>query len=113
MEMFDTENCNVPYLIKEEASERYVNIAKMTYFREVTATVLTKEEYDLRLKEIVQSKCTGCVSYTEDSEGDNLSGHRGKISLDGKCYWYTIREGNLQWFEMPFSPITSRYSLGI
>ncbi|MBQ7828267.1 MAG: hypothetical protein IJ386_08390, partial [Clostridia bacterium] len=64
MEMFDTENCNFPYLIKEEASERYVNIAKMTYFREVTATVLTKDEYDLRLKEIVQSKCTGCVSYT-------------------------------------------------
>ncbi len=85
---FETENCNFPYLIKEETKQVYVNVATMEKISEAEVTVLCRLDYDSRLEQIVKTKCVDCVHYEEDMEGDNLKGHRGRISLDGKCWGY-------------------------
>ena len=85
---FETDNCVFPYLIKEETDQFYINIATMASVKEVDATVLCRAEYDARLEQVVKKKCVDCVYYEEDMEGDNLTGHREKLSLDGECFGY-------------------------
>ncbi len=85
---FETENCVFPYFIGEETKEVYVNIATMEKITEVEVTVLCRLDYDIRLEQVVKKKCVDCVHYEEDAEGDNLKGHREKISLDGECWGY-------------------------
>jgi hypothetical protein len=85
---FETENCVFPYFISEETEEVYVNIASMRMIAEKEATVLCRRDYDARLEQVVKKKCIDCVSYKENTEGDNLNGHREKLSLDGECWWY-------------------------
>lgn len=89
---FDTENCVFPYLVKEDTTQVYVNVASLERLQEVEATIMSRDEYDRRLKEIVEKKCIDCVHYKEDSEGDNLEGHRRNICLDGKCFLYRKNE---------------------
>lgn len=89
---FETENCVFPYFIEEDTKEVYVNIATMKNITEEEVTVLCRKEYDARLEAVVKSKCINCANYKEDSEGDNLIGHRGKMSLDGKCYGFEKKE---------------------
>lgn len=84
----ETENCTFPYFISEETKSVFVNIATMQRISEVEATVLCRLDYDIRLEQVVKSKCINCIHYEEDSEGDNLKGHREKISLDGECWSY-------------------------
>lgn len=86
--MFETQNCTFPYLISEDTKEVYVNIANMGKISEEDVTVLCRLDYDIRLEQVVKKKCIDCVHYEEDSEGDNLKGHREKLSLDGKCWGY-------------------------
>ena len=88
----DQENCVEPYFIKEDAKERYLNVNLLKTIYESEGTVLTRAEYDKRLAEAVKNKCLDCVHYTEDSEGDNLIGHREKLSLDCKCWSYEKKE---------------------
>ena len=88
----ETENCNFPFLISEDTKEVYVNIASMGWITERDVTVLSRSEYDARLSELVKSKCLGCAHYEEDAVGDNLKGHREKISLDGECWMYEKKE---------------------
>ncbi len=85
---FETGNCAFPYFIREETKEVYVNIATMEKITEVEVTVLCRLDYDIRLEQVVKKKCVDCVHYEEDAEGDNLKGHREKISLDGECWGY-------------------------
>ena len=85
---FETENCAFPYFIGEETKEVYVNIATMEKITEAKVTVLCRLDYDIRLEQVVKKKCIDCVHYEEDAEGDNLKGHREKISLDGECWGY-------------------------
>ena len=85
---FETENCAFPYFIREETKEVYVNIATMEKITEEEVTVLCRLDYDIRLEQVVKKKSVGCVHYEEDAEGDNLKGHREKISLDGECWGY-------------------------
>lgn len=85
---FETENCAFPYFIREETKEVYVNIATMEKITEEEVTVLCRLDYDIRLEQVVKKKCVDCVHYEEDAEGDNLKGHREKISLDGECWGY-------------------------
>lgn len=89
---FETENCVFPYLIQEEAKEVFLNVAAMEKFSQVEATVLSREEYDARLKQVVQKKCLDCVHYEEATDEDNLKGHRDMISLDGECGGYDKKE---------------------
>jgi len=85
---FETKNCAFPYLIEEETKEVYINIATMEKITEEDVTVLCRMDYDIRLEQVVKQKCIDCVHYEEDTEGDNLKGHREKLSLDGKCWGF-------------------------
>lgn len=85
---FETENCTFPYFISEETKEVYVNIATIGKITEAEVTVLSRRDYDVRLEQVVKNKCIDCVHYEEDTVGDNLQGHREKISLDGECWAY-------------------------
>lgn len=85
---FETENCTFPYFISEDTKPVYVNIANIDKISEEDVTVLCRLDYDIRLEQVVKKKCIDCVHYEEDSEGDNLKGHRERISLDGECLGY-------------------------
>lgn len=86
---YQTENCAFPYLIAEEVKTVYVNVSRIEKIYEEESTVIsTRKEYDARLQKIVDEKCTNCAHYEEDSEGDNLSGHREKLTLDGTCWMF-------------------------
>lgn len=85
---FQTENCNFPYFIKEDTKTVYLNISQIEHISEADATVLCRLDYDSRLERVVQEKCIDCVHYDEDSNSDNLKGHRDKLSLDGECWGY-------------------------
>ncbi|MEF2920492.1 MAG: hypothetical protein U0O22_08535 [Acutalibacteraceae bacterium] len=89
---FETENCAFPYFIREETKEVYVNVATMEKITETEITVLPRLDYDIRLEQVVKKKCIDCVHYEEDAEGDNLKGHREKISLDGECWGYEKKD---------------------
>lgn len=84
----ETDNCTFPYFIQEETTEVYLNMATMRTISEANVTVLSRHDYDARLAEVVKKKCIDCVHYEEDSDGDPLTGHREKLSLDGTCWNY-------------------------
>ncbi len=85
LKQFQTDECVFPYLVAEDVKDVYLNISKMDIISEEDATILTRVEYDCRLKKVVAEKCIHCSRYSEDCECDNLDGHRGTISLDGFC----------------------------
>ena len=86
---YQTANCAFPYLIEEETKTVYVNVAGMEQIYAEEATIIsTRKEYDDRLKHVVHEKCIHCKHYEEDACGDNLSGHRDKLTLDGECWLY-------------------------
>ena len=80
-----TDNCCEPYFIESEWAWRYLNVAQIGRVAEAEMHLLSKEEYEHRLAEVVARKCINCVRYEEDFAGDNLEGHRTMISLDGEC----------------------------
>lgn len=87
------DQCCEPYFIDTEFEYRYLNIAQITDVTEADITILSKDEYDSRLTAVVQQKCLNCRNYEQAEDGcDNLEGHRTKLSLDGKCYWYSKAE---------------------
>lgn len=85
---FETQNCKLPYFISEDIKEVYINIAAMEKVTEEDVTVLSRLDYEIRLEQVVKKKCIDCIHYEEDTEGDNLEGHREKLSLDGECWGY-------------------------
>lgn len=90
--LFDTKDCVAPYFIKGQTKKIYKNVADIEEISEIEATVLSREEYDARLKVVVAQKCQDCENYKFDSDGDNLTGHRDRISLDGECWSYSKKE---------------------
>lgn len=66
-----------------------MNIGAIKEFIEMDIKILPREEYDRRLKQAVSKRCLTCESYEEACVGDNLEGHRDKLSLDGCCEFYT------------------------
>ena len=88
----EMENCVFPYFIMEETKEVYVNVATMNKIMETEITVLPRHDYDIRLEQVIKKKCIDCVHYKENANGDNLKGHREKISLDGECWEYEKKD---------------------
>lgn len=88
---FETHDCFYPYLVEEDTKEYYVNISFIGKIREADATILSRAEYDARLGQVVKNKCVNCTHYEENLEGDNLTGHRDKLSLDGECWMFEKR----------------------
>ncbi len=85
---FNTEECVFPYLIKEETKQVYINVSNIDKIKEVNANILCRSDYDKKLEQVVKTKCINCVNYLEDLDGDNMKGHREKLSLDGECWAY-------------------------
>lgn len=92
---FNEDNCRAPYFISEETEVVYLNVSQIKYIHEVEITVLPKSEYECRLKKVVEEKCVLCSQYDEDSQGDNLIGHRCNINLDGDCPFFEKSEEKL------------------
>ena len=90
---YQTENCAPPYLIEEETKTVYINVATMAQVCTEEVTIIpTRKEYDDKLKQVVQKKCINCTHYEEDSNGDDLSGHRDRLTLDGECWLYEEKD---------------------
>lgn len=89
---FETEKCAFPYFIREDVKQVYLNVANIDKIWEDEVTVLDRVEYERRLAEAVAKKCKDCVYYEEDLDGDNMKGHREKLTLDGECWSYRKKE---------------------
>ena len=90
LEFLIEEGCVAPFYIEEDLKieKQYWNPSNMRLVKEAEASILLRWEYEEKLKKVVSEKCVDCVHYQEDAEGDNLKGHREKISLDGECWGY-------------------------
>jgi hypothetical protein len=82
------DRCVAPYFIKEDTEKTYINTNLITSFCEKNIEVLSASDYEKRLKECIRIRCKDCENYSADCEGDNMDGHRDKLSLDGSCYLY-------------------------
>lgn len=87
------ESCTYPYFIKGDTAQVYKNVSQIRMLEEVDVTILEREEYDRRLRQVVKQKCIHCANYEEHSAGDDLKGSRERISLDGECDWYVEAGG--------------------
>lgn len=87
--MLDTQNCVFPYFIKEETKETYLNISAINRIIEVNGTVLCREDYDNRLRDVIKKKCVDCRHY---EDGDELEEHCDKLCLDGNCWGYIKKD---------------------
>ena len=90
LEFLIEEGCVAPFYIEEDLKieKQYWNPSNIRLVKKAEASILRRWEYEEKLKKVVSEKCVDCVHYQEDAEGDNLKGHREKISLDGECWGY-------------------------
>ena len=90
LEFLIEEGCVAPFYIEEDLKieKQYWNPSNIRLVKEAEASILRRWEYEEELKKVISEKCVNCVHYEEDAEGDNLKGHREKISLDGECWGY-------------------------
>ena len=90
LEFLIEEGCVAPFYIEEDlkTEKQYWNPSNIRLVKEAEVSILRRWEYEEKLKKVVSEKCVDCVHYQEDAEGDNLKGHREKISLDGECWGY-------------------------
>lgn len=92
MTLYLRDNCVFPYLVEEDTKEIHINFSCVGAFYEEEATVLSREEYDHRLKLLMKEICVNCADYVENPLGDNMSGHRDKMCLDGNCDHFVPKE---------------------
>lgn len=88
MMQYSDDKCVAPYFVKEDKKRVFLNISTVLSIEEEDINLLSREEYDERLRKIVNEKCVKCIHYEEHNSGDNLEGHRENISLDGECWGY-------------------------
>ena len=90
LEFLIEDGCVAPFYIEEDLKieKQYWNPSNIRLVKEAEASILRRWEYEEKLKKVILEKCVNCVHYEEDAEGDNLKGHREKISLDGECWSY-------------------------
>ena len=81
---YDCENCTPPYFIDEDKKTVYLNVRNINRMAQTKGTVLSREEYERRLDEIVEEKCVHCMGY-RDEDGEVLCDPRGILTLDGEC----------------------------
>ena len=94
LEFLIEEGCVAPFYIEEDLKieKQYWNPSNIRLVKEAEVSILRRWEYEEKLKKVVSEKCVDCVHYQEDAEGDNLKGHREKISLDGECWGYEKKD---------------------
>ena len=72
-----------PYFIDSLVETVTLDIDNPSHLASCDVFVLTKDEYDERLRKLVDTKCKGCSSFGGDSA--DLSGHYIEMDLDGMC----------------------------
>ncbi|HIW72979.1 MAG TPA: hypothetical protein H9684_01515 [Firmicutes bacterium] len=82
-----SDNCVPPYFVREDCGTCYVNFSAVSVMEEAEVTLLSREEYDARLREVLPHCCRGCVDFDEN-EDDLLEGRRNYVGLDGYCPYY-------------------------
>ena len=75
------------YFVREDCGTCYVNFSAVPMMEEAEITLLSREEYDARLREVLPHCCQGCVDFDEN-EDDILEGRRNYVGLDGYCPYY-------------------------
>lgn len=80
-------DCIYPFLIEEfvEYTPVCINFANFNGFETTEAYVLTKEEYDERLAQLIDENCHDCINY---EDGDDIDSHRNHMCLNGFCPEY-------------------------
>ncbi len=90
--MLATDNCVHPFYIEEEKKLCYLNVSSVSSISEDDVEVLSRSEYENRLRQVINAFCIHCVSYEEDSNSDHLknfmkgcasTGHAGPMKRSG------------------------------
>lgn len=80
------ENSIEPYYIREDMKTCYLNVNNISTITEEEVIFLSKEEYDVRLKEVINAHCITCANYKCGDCEDDLKTYRDKLCLDGNCW---------------------------
>jgi hypothetical protein len=85
-------DCVYPYFVEDDITTRYVNLSLIKSYFEDDVELLSRYEYDERLRDLQEVVCIHCKNYFENPDGDNLEGHRDEMRLDGYCSNFTPKE---------------------
>ena len=88
--LYSGEHSVEPYFIEEDKRTIWVNLSQITYIEEIDGEVLSRIDYERRLRQVVRQKCLDCVNFQGDP--DNLDGHYERLCLDGRCWGYEKRD---------------------
>ena len=88
--LYSGEHSVEPYFIEEDKRTIWVNLSQITYIEEIDGEVLSRIDYERRLRQVVRQKCLDCVNFQGDP--DNLDGHYERLCLDGRCWSYEKRD---------------------
>ena len=88
--LYSGEHSMEPYFIEEDKRTIWVNLSQITYIEEIDGEVLSRIDYERRLRQVVRQKCLDCVNFQGDP--DNLDGHYERLCLDGRCWSYEKRD---------------------
>lgn len=80
------DNSIEPYYIREDMKPCYLNVNNISTITEEEVIFLSKEEYDERLKEVINAHCITCANYKCGECEDDLKTYRDKLCLDGSCW---------------------------
>ena len=97
--MYSEEHCMEPYFIEEDKRTVWVNLSQVTHIEEIDGEVLSRIDYERRLREVVLQKCLDCVNFQGDP--DNLDGHYERLCLDGRCWSYEKRDDDEEKINLP------------
>lgn len=92
LKQYSEERCKGPYFIREDVKEVFINVANITKVEMKEIYLLSNNEYEERLKDVIKEKCLSCERYRDDDQPDDLETYRDKLSLDGDCFGYDRKE---------------------
>lgn len=83
-------DCIYPYAIEEylEYIPVCVNFSNHLSFSTDELYILSKEDYDERLTQLIDENCHDCINY---EDGDDIDSHRNHMCLNGFCPEYRPR----------------------
>lgn len=94
LEFFIEKGCVAPFYIEEDLNteKQYCNPSNLRIVKETEISILSRCEYEERLKKVIAEKCVHCVNYSEDECEQDLRSHIEHIDLNGECYGYEKKE---------------------
>ena len=81
------DGCIAPYFIDEATELTRIRLADPDRIHLIDAHLLSRDEYNARLGELICANCAGCLHYTPPAEGESVdtAGHEKEMTLDGLC----------------------------